>query len=51
MNRYILIILTGLVLYDILSGDFLSLSALDIVKIAIYAICYAVLLKSGRGDE
>jgi hypothetical protein len=48
MNTKILVLLVGLVVLDILDGDFATFSALDIIKAALYIICFALLIRNGR---
>lgn len=40
MNNKILSLASALILLDIIDGDFKSLSILDLIKIALYIICF-----------
>lgn len=51
MNRKIGILLIALVILDILDGDFKSMTILDVVKLILYIICFALLVRNKKGDE
>lgn len=51
MNRKISFLLVALVILDILDGDFNTLSVLDIVKVVLYIICFALLVWNEREDK
>lgn len=44
MNRKISVLLVGLVMLDIIDGDFKIMSILDVVKVLLYIICFALLV-------
>lgn len=48
MNRKILLLLVALVVLNIIDGDFTSPSMLDIVKMVLYIICFALLIRNER---
>lgn len=48
MNKKISFLLVALVILDILDGDFAAISVLDIVKLILYVICFALLMWNGR---
>jgi hypothetical protein len=48
MNKKISILLAALVVLNILDGDFKALSVLDIVKVTLYIICFALLIRNER---
>lgn len=50
MKKKFGIIVVALLILDILDGDFVHVSVLDIVKLVLYAVCLFMLWKSG-GDE
>lgn len=51
MNKKIEILLIALVMMDIIDGDFKVISILDGVKIVLYIICFALLVRNGRDDK
>jgi hypothetical protein len=48
MNKKISILLAALVVLNILDGDFKALSVLDIAKVILYIICFALLIRNER---
>ena len=48
MNKKISFLLVALVVLDIMDGDFKTLSILDGVKVALYIICFALLVWNRR---
>lgn len=52
MNKKFLILVVALILMDVIDGDFFILSALDLVKIALYIVCLFMLASdTGKGRE
>ena len=50
MNRKFTILLVALVITDIMDGDFMTISALDAIKLMLYIMCFA-LLASSKGSK
>lgn len=45
------IILTAMLVLNIIDGDFKEFSILDIVKMALYVICFVMLIKRAREEK
>nr|UWI39478.1 MAG: hypothetical protein [Bacteriophage sp.] len=51
MNRKIGFLLVALVVLDIVDGDFTTMSILDGVKVALYIVCFALLVWNKKGGK
>lgn len=51
MKKKVSIMLVALVVLDIVDGDFVKMSALDIVKLLLYIVCFALLIMDGRKER
>lgn len=50
MKKKFSIIVVALIILDILDGDFIHMSVLDVIKVILYIVCLFMILKSG-GDK
>ena len=51
MEKKIGIILTAMLVLNIVDGDFKEFSVLNIVKVILYVICFAMLIKRARKEN
>ncbi len=51
MKKKVTVMLVALVVLDIIDGDFVKMSLLDIVKLLLYIVCFALLIMDGRKER
>ena len=51
MNRKIGFLLVALVVLDVVDGDFTTMSILDGVKVALYIVCFTLLVWNKKGGK
>lgn len=51
MNRKFAVLLIALIIIDIMDGDFVTISALDAVKLILYIMCLVLLASSKENKK